>query len=368
MSEFNVEVVRLGKPEKHPNADALEIFRVMGDYPVIARIGDYKEGDLAVYVPIDAIVPATDKRWDFLSGHLRIKAKKLRGVFSMGLLTTPDPSWKVGQNVQKELAIVKYEPKEKQLTKIKIDNSKPKSWFRKLLDKYGWYNANANPSNLRPYYDLEGLRKYSDILEGEEEVVLLEKIHGTNSAFLFNITKPKGFLQTLVWLYGNMFHKDTQFERFYVFSHNMARPKSDKDLYWQIFAKYKNIGLLLTDHPNLILYGEIYGKGVQDLDYGETEPRFVAFDLYDRRANKWVNYDRFVELCDFYAIPTAPVLYRGPWKMELRGLADGQSIMPKAKHIREGFVVRPVMEKWSDRIGRIIFKLKGEEYMLKGYE
>ena len=58
MAEFEAKVYRL-KIEEHPNADALEIARV-GDYRSIVRKGQYKTGDLGVYIlslrmhPIDS--------------------------------------------------------------------------------------------------------------------------------------------------------------------------------------------------------------------------------------------------------------------------------------------------------------------------
>lgn len=37
MSEFHVEVVRVGPVTKHPNADTLSITNIHGGYPVIMR-------------------------------------------------------------------------------------------------------------------------------------------------------------------------------------------------------------------------------------------------------------------------------------------------------------------------------------------
>jgi len=34
-------------------------------------------------------------------------------------------------------------------------------------------------------------------------------------------------------------------------------------------------------------------------------------------------------------------------------------------HIREGVVVKPVKERWNERVGRVIMKYIGEEYELK---
>ena len=91
MSDFNCEVVRVRDVQKHPDADTLMVATANGN-PVIFRTGDYAEGDLAAYVPVDAIVPEGE-RFAFLGKHRRIRAKRLRGIFSMGLLTPAEPGW-----------------------------------------------------------------------------------------------------------------------------------------------------------------------------------------------------------------------------------------------------------------------------------
>ena len=63
---------------------------------------------------------------------------------------------------------------------------------------------------------------------------------------------------------------------------------------------------------------------------------------------------------------TAPVLYRGPWQGldAHRHLAEGRTTIGDG-HVREGFVVKPVVERFDDRIGRVILKLHGEGYLTK---
>src|SRR5260370_38515119 len=91
-SEFVVECVKLGPLVKHPNADTLSIVQVDG-YPCIVKNDTFKEGDLAVYIPVDSLVPTHREElpdFHFLAKpdrtHHRVRAIKLRGVFSMGLL------------------------------------------------------------------------------------------------------------------------------------------------------------------------------------------------------------------------------------------------------------------------------------------
>ena len=55
MSKFSCDVVRV-KLEPHPNADAIEICRV-GDYQFIVKKDQFKDGDLAIYIPEQAVIP-----------------------------------------------------------------------------------------------------------------------------------------------------------------------------------------------------------------------------------------------------------------------------------------------------------------------
>ena len=57
MTDWLPQVVKIEKVEKHPDADALDVATVLGDYPVIVKRGEYKVGDIALYLPIDTIVP-----------------------------------------------------------------------------------------------------------------------------------------------------------------------------------------------------------------------------------------------------------------------------------------------------------------------
>lgn len=49
-------IVRLGDPRVHTNADKLELFDIEG-YQVVSQKGQFKAGDLAVYIQPDSVVP-----------------------------------------------------------------------------------------------------------------------------------------------------------------------------------------------------------------------------------------------------------------------------------------------------------------------
>lgn len=343
MSAFKVEVVRIGKMAKHPNADTLSITSVYGKggYPVIFRTGEFREGDLAIYVPVDAIMPEWNPDWQFLRPNWRIKAKKLRGIFSQGILLpmsvldnmwrrqslnegysieglTP-PVWKEGDNVQAYLFIEKYEE-------------------AKHLFMTG--DAMATPSWFLEYTSLEAWKRGANkhVLQESEFVCIREKIHGANGRWCF---------------------KDGQL---WVGSHHQTK-KEGTTIWWEA-AKALDLQEKLSRMPDTIFFGEVYGKGVQDLQYGMQDIGIKFFDAYDLKTGRFMDDPEFMGWCSTLGLEIAPSLYRGPWHEDLIKLAEGESTLAPGQ-VREGFVVKPVKERWDERCGRVIFKVIGEGYLLR---
>lgn len=317
MSEFHVEVVRIGPITKHPNADTLSITNIHGGYPIILRTGEYVEGDLAVYVPVDSVVPEGDPRWSFLGEHTRIRAKRLRGVFSMGLLTKADPSWVLGQDVHEELRIVK--------------------WEAPVIEEGS--ADEADPGTLPVYTDIEGLRRYRDVLVEGEEVVLTEKIHGEN------------------------FRAMHDGDRLWVGSRTRIKKPDPKGSNWWKAAHSADLENVLRAFPGVVLYGEACGY-TGGFPYGQAgrAPGLRAFDAMDSRSRRYFDYDDFCALAAGLHLAVAPPLYRGPWSWDLVKHADGKSTVDPS-HVREGFVVRPVKERVDERLGRVILKMHGEAFL-----
>lgn len=91
MSTFKVEVVRIDEVRPHPNADRLSLARVRG-FQVVTERDLYTEGDFAVYLPEQAVLPPLLLRAlgveDKLAGKEknRVKTIRLRGELSQGML------------------------------------------------------------------------------------------------------------------------------------------------------------------------------------------------------------------------------------------------------------------------------------------
>lgn len=351
MSDFECPVVRIGAITKHPNADTLSITEVEG-CPVIIRTEDFKEGDLAIYLPIEALIPE-DREWvkahaahlKFKNGVHRLKAVRLRGIFSMGMVVPvtamkfgPAPGI-IGQDVASELGVTKYEEPEEVVPVAK--EPEPKSIFQRIVGFFRRLLGLQRKAKPRPFpvYGVGHYRKNKGVLIEGEEIVVTEKIHGTNFAAAY--------------------HK----KRFYVSSHKVIRGKEDNSVYWQI-ARLEGLEELLREElPGFVVYGEIFGHGVQDMAY-DLPPGtlgFMVFDLYDIEGKRFLEEEEFRNIVTDLGLPTVPVLYRGPYTPKIvEHLADGPSDI--ASHFREGVVIKPVE---SNGRGRIALKLVGETYLLR---
>lgn len=349
MSEFHVRVVEIGDVKKHENADSLEITYVGGEggYPCVIKSGEFKPGDKAVYIPIGASLPADDARWDFLRtkivngercfrpGPVEIEAVRLRGTFSMGLLTQADPSWEIGRNVADELRIVRAEPPE------------PTE------------GNEADPGLLPSFTDIFGLRAYPNVLREGEEVYITEKIHGETMMAALGPLRD-GDLRR----HGHLYCGSRT-----AWKHPDGGPIGGvagnplREHHWWNVARRIGLEERLARCPGIGVYGEIFGD-VPCMKYGATSSRrgLRLFSAMDTKSRSYLDYDDFLRVAERLEIQTAPLLYRGPWRSDLRDLADGNSLL--ADHIREGMVVAPARERFDPAIGRVILKLHGKEFLL----
>lgn len=335
MSDFKVQIVALGACGKHPNADNLGITQVFGQNCIYNLAGRWQEGDLAIFVPAEAVVPLDRPYFKWLDKGdgkttMRIKPVRLRGIYSEGFLIRPSEVFDYrsmlteGQDVTADLGVVKYE--------------EPESFVMG--------GENEKDPGFMPHYDMEPYWKYKHLLLDGEEVVVTEKIHGCNARFAF---------------------KDG---RLWVGSHGCVKRESEDNLYWKV-AKDYDLDAYLAKHDGLVFYGEIFGQ-VQDLKYGVSQAegyRLQIFDIYDSNTKTWLDYNTMVEICAFkdlaHGLPTVPVLYSGPLDRNVvEGLRGGKSILDP-NTIREGVVVRPVKERFNYETGRTLFKIVSEEYKLR---
>jgi RNA ligase (TIGR02306 family) len=120
----------------------------------------------------------------------------------------------------------------------------------------------------------------------------------------------------------------------------------------------------------LILCGEIFGAGVQDLTYGcsaQVNPGYRAFDCavvmgFDKF---WMDSAELESLLAEIGVPRVPILYRGPYSLEVvKEYTSGKTTFG-ANHIREGIVINTLVERRHPKWGRAKLKSVSEDYLLR---
>ena len=344
MATFESRVYALGI-EAHPNADRLELAAVGGFRSVVVK-GQFQNGDLAAYIPEAAVCP------DWLiaelglegklagSKHNRVKAVKLRGALSQGLVYPVRDGCirgqpvRIGDDVTELLELVKYEP------------PIPIAMQGEVRPVFG----------ATPHYDIENIKKYPDEFQDGEAVVITEKLHGSWCCLGWHpehgeIVTSKGMADQGKALFLNDANANNLYVRTW---HNHA----------EAFQKAR--AKLATPEQAFYVLGEVYGRGVQDLHYGHPNPAFAVFDAYIGEPGK----GRYLTHSELRAgldglFPLVPVAYEGPFSTaKLAELTDGHTLL-KADHIREGVVVKPQEERASAEFGRVILKSVSANYLTR---
>jgi RNA ligase (TIGR02306 family) len=356
-SEFACKVVRIGELKKHPNADKLEIAEVDG-FAIVTRLGDFKTGERALYVSIDAEVPTVLPEFAFLhkgSGRHRVRASRLRGVFSCGLLVPARPEWKEGANMADELGVTKWlSPDE--LREQKLEWGKRQVAARRGV-KAVWM----------PTYSLDSLRRYSNVLQPGEPVSITEKIHGTNARFVYK--GGRLWVGTHKTIRGCSRHRLSEwFERLHLkiktalgMTHRAHALAAVGDVWWECAQQY-GLKEKLKEIPGIVCFGEIYGEGVQDLVYDSPKGRrFRVFDFFSIAEGRYLDVHECWTLAQRLGLPSAPEVYAGPWQgYDPRGYS-----LLNATQLREGVVVKPLVERTDPQVGRVALKLVSEDYLLR---
>ena len=340
--ESRIHALRI---EPHPNADRLELAAV-GGFRCIVGKGSFADGDLAAYVPEGAVCPdwliAELGLEGKLAGkrHNRVKAVKLRGALSQGLVypvrdgAIRGRAVAEGDDVTELLELVKYEPP------IPI----------------------AMQGEVRPahgatlHYDIENFKKYPDALRVGEPVVITEKLHGSWCCLGWHpdhgpIVTSKGMSDRGLALKLVEANRNNLYVRAWR-SHEAAFERA-------------RARLATPEEPFYVL-GEVYGRGVQDLHYGEPNPAFAVFDAYLGAPGR----GRYLEageigerMSDLF--PLVPVLYEGPFsEAALREHTGGATVLG-GRHVREGVVVKPAAERESAEFGRVILKNVSGDYLTR---
>ncbi|MEU0937650.1 RNA ligase (ATP) [Embleya sp. NPDC005971] len=354
MSTLRVTAERL-TVHPHPNADALELAQV-GLYRAVVPKGVYATGDVALYIPEQAIVPEPLIEELGLTGrlagpeHNRVRAIRLRGELSQGIVCRPaaliDTDLETAAlddtDFADRLGITKWVPP------IPVHMS----------------GEVAPAADLLPWIEIENIRRHPDLFTPGERVIATEKVHGT------------ACLYTYVAATGESFVSSKGFG-----SKSLALVRNDDNLYWRTVLAHRVPEMAARiaggfGATRVGIFGEVYGAGVQDLAYGanaKKTPGYAVFDVviaHEDGPPQWFNACMLPAVVDWNgtALPVVPRLYDGPYdEAVLLALAEGtETVSGTSAHVREGIVVRPYRERHSPILnGRAIGKIVSQAYLTR---
>lgn len=347
-------------------ADKIELV-ICNDWSTVSTKNIHKVGNLVLCITTDAVIPEELAiEWNvvnYLRKGNRVRTIKLKGVYSECILIslenckqelskflTPGIGWDLlneGQDLMEDLKIFKYEPPVN--THVGL-STEPKKRYHQ------------NP-NFHIYYKFPNQKNVPNMFNEEDKVVITRKIHGANARY--GIVKKS---KLTFWDKVKRFFGDKWVEYEFVYgSHNVEKGSESQGFYstdvWKTIADKYNIKDKLwkwvkeysdnnTLESGIILYGEIYGPGIQGdkYSYNLKEIAFAAFDI--ELNDTYINYNYFSKITDDVNIPTAELLYIGNYN-EMLKIKWSNDFIENSEVCHEGVVIKCISGS-RNKIAKII--------------
>lgn len=383
-STHQAELVKVNL-RKHPNADKLSLIDIYG-YTYVGQTEKWESVAYGIWFCPDTLVDTTRPEFsellpdakfnaDSTKGgvYARIKAKKLRGVVSYGYMipAAPEDNICLGLDIlYDKYGAKRYEPP--------LISQPGKGGFASGGE------VGKAPSCYHVKYDVDSFLRYGkEVFVDGEPVVVTEKIHGANGRWVFHngefycgsrtewkkefATPPDPAeieMRMREKLAGKMDEVAIQ-ERVDAMKakhSDASNTGAAQNMWWKALRQYPEMMAWLERNPDTVLYGEVYGQ-VQNLKYG-TQPGEVRIALFDILKNgQWVSHHD-TTFMDTHNLPWVPTLACcEPFNFDkLVEMAEGQSLIEGADHIKEGVCVRPVVERRHPSIGRVHLKIINPAY------
>ncbi len=319
-------------------ADAIELVRING-WQCVTKKGEFKIGDLGVFLEIDAIPPDNPNfqfLWTAKDGSVptrpdkfRIRTMKLRGALSQGLFLPLSPfdlgAVAAGDDVTEKLGVTKYEPPIPAGSGGEIGGN-----FPGFVPKTDEIRVQSAPEVL------------DEIFATPYAITL--KYDGTSATYCV----------------------DPRDGQFLACGRNYSISEGDS-FYWRIARQY-DLPAKLAAHPQMAIQGEICGPGIQKNRLELKQITLFAFNVYDFANRRYLDHGEAREFLAEIEVPAVETLETGESfgynQNSLLALAEGK--YPGTSNEREGLVVRPLHERTSEVLaGRLSFKAISNRFLLK---
>jgi RNA ligase (TIGR02306 family) len=337
-------IAKIDQVEKHPDADSLDICTV-GGWKCVTKLGEFKQGDLAIYLEIDSWVPfelapflckgREPREYNGVKGE-RLRTAKLRGQVSQGLLLPCSATWIVSN----------------------IGAHKDS-----LLDDFVGVDVSSilNIQKYEPPIPAQ--------LAGEIRGLFPSFIRKTNQERVQNLTKELADWNTLevVWevtekLDGSSMTVYVNEEDEGVCSRNLNMRQDENNSFWKTAIKENLIEKIRTIGRDLAFQGELIGEGIQKNRYGIQGQKFVLFDIFDIKTESYLDWAERAGIAEKLGITQVPVVdfiyMKGQTAESLLAMAEGKSKL-NDKIEREGLVFKNSLDP------DVSFKAISNKFLLK---
>jgi len=357
-------IAKINEVKAIEGADNIELV-IAGGWNAITKKGEFQVDDLTVIATTDAVIPEKLSEEMGVTSYLRkggrVRTVKLRGVYSECLIIPLKyipfmENYYDGKDMMNVMDVYKYEPPVKQ---IQLASGRKIKW--------------RDNQNFHIYYKFPNLKNVEGMFTPEDFVQITRKIHGTNARYGI-VKKGKLSFWDKVKKFFRLADKWIDYEYIYG-SHNCEKGSDSQGFYstdvWRTVAEKYNIKEKLWDYVKIynpkiigegfILYGEIYGAGIQkNYEYGLKEIEFVGFDIKENgeyQSTVRTQYCIAVTL----GLPHVEVLYEGRWNQEVQDSFVFNNLIEGTKVPHEGIVI-----KYYTGERRKVAKVINPDYLIYG--
>jgi hypothetical protein len=207
----------------------------------------------------------------------------------------------------------------------------------------------------------------------KDTVQITRKIHGTNARYGI-VKKSKLTYWDKVKKFFRLADKWIDYEYVYG-SHNVEKGSDSNGFYstdvWRTIAEeYKIKEKLWTMvkfygakyiGEGVILYGEIYGAGIQkNYEYGLEDIQFAGFDVKVNGEYQPVD-SAYSSIVLMLGLPHVEVLYTGPWNQEIQDSFVFNNFIEGTKVPHEGIVIKHISGE-RNKVAKVI----NSDYLIYG--
>ena len=340
-----------------PNADAIVSYEIDEGWGVVDKKGAYSVGDQVIQVEIDAWVPHSiapflskgkePREYNGVKGE-KLRTIRLRGSLSQGLILPISVLGERQSRADRGLCDV-YLKRDEHNNIICGVNAELGADVSHFLNIQKWEPPpeflNADAKGLFPSFlqksdqtRIQNLWRDNHVLfqRGDVFYQVEEKIEGQSlTAYHYN-------------------------GEFGVCSRNLELKDSD-NTFWNTAREYDLQTKLSSLGRNIAIQGEQCGPGISGNIYGMTDHKLYVYDVFDIDEQRYLSPSERIDVLKQLDLPDVPIIHESHCGFkslqEYLEFADGYSVLPYKKTLREGLVFKAHTKE------RISFKTISNKYL-----